>query len=256
MMISVKNLSFSYDARPILSDISFKLNRGRILGILGPNGAGKSTLLKLLNQRLQPANGEIKIDGKNINHHRVNELAQTVATVHQTSPASFGFTIEELVRMGRRPYLGPFDPFSQQDHALVEQALEAVNLAALRNRPITHLSGGELQLAHVAKALAQTPKLLLMDEATASLDIQHTSQILRLVRQRVQQDQLTVAAVIHDINLAVSFCDEILFVAGGKAHGPAAPAELITAEKVATIYGIERERITVHTNPYYLECRL
>lgn len=255
-MISIKNLSFSYGKRAVLSNLSFDHPAGRILGILGPNGAGKSTLLKLLNHRLAPSAGQIDVHQRPLKEYSIRELAQTVATIHQSNRTAFGFTVEELVSMGRAPFMGPFDRLTAEDRNQVEHALNAVGLQELRHRPITHLSGGELQLAHVAKALAQSPELLLMDEATSSLDICHTSQILQLIRKQVRDNGLTVAAVIHDINLAFSFCDDILFIADGQCLGPTAPAELITEETLSTVYGIDRKQITVHSNPNLLECRL
>ena len=255
-MILTRNLSFHYGQRAVLSGISFEQPRGTILGILGPNGAGKSTLLKLLNRRLKPTDGTVAIHDRNLADFNIQELAQITATVHQTTRIAFGFTVEELVSMGRRPYLGSFDHLSRTDRQHIDKAIESVGLQELRTRPITHLSGGELQLAFVAKALAQTPQLLLMDEATSSLDIHHTSQILRLIRQQVQTHNLTVAAVIHDINLAASFCDQILFLSDGILRGPSAPEKLITEETLCQVYGIEPERITIHTAPQYLECRL
>lgn len=255
-MLNVNNISFSYGDYRVLSEVSFTLSPGKIIGILGPNGAGKSTLLKLINAQLKPDAGHIKINNTDLSDFSIHELARQVSTIHQQFAPAFGYRVEELVAMGRYPFTGPFGRLGEADHEIVERALETTGLNNLKDRKISQLSGGEQQLVFTAKALAQQPNILLMDEATSNLDIRHTAHILQLIKDQAKEQQLGVLAVIHDINLASAFCDEILLISEHKAIGPDAPEKLITEATLTAIYNIPSEQVVVHNTPTYVETLL
>jgi len=256
MTLALNNICFGYGESPLLDNVSLTIEPAQVLGILGPNGAGKSSLLRLMNGRLQPDGGDITLEGRTLASLPASTIAQRIAMISQNPAARFGFPVEDVVAMGRRPYQGWFGALTESDHQAIETALTETGLTALRSRPITHLSGGELQLTFVARALAQDPDILLMDEATSSLDIRHTARILSLVRRRVRQGELTVVAVIHDLNLAAAFCDRIAFLSQGRLIGPEAPATLIDTPMLVRVYEVERERIQVHRDPLHIEFRM
>lgn len=248
-MIKVNNLSFSYPTKNILQNISFSLKKGEILGILGANGAGKSTLFKLLNGRLNPISGSIKVDDKEIKDYPQIELAKKMALVPQNPTLRFPFTVYETIAMGRRPYHGLFSGLSPKDQNIIENVLNEAKLIKNAEQNVTELSGGETQLVFLARAFAQTPKILLLDEATASLDINHTLDILTLIKKRVEEKQLAVAAIIHDINMAAMFCDKILYISDGEGIGPGTPEEMITPKLLSKVYNVSKKVITISKDP-------
>lgn len=256
MNMTLSNISFGYGAKLILKSVNLEIAHGKILGILGANGAGKSTLLRLLNGRLKVKSGSVLLGGVNIDSMSTNNIALKVAIVPQNPSAAFGFTVRELVAMGRRPYHGLMESITDRDIEAIDTALENTGLIDIANRTITELSGGETQLAFVARALAQQPSILLMDEATSSLDINHTAQILSVVRRRVTEHRLTVVSVMHDVNQAISFCDEIVFLSGDNLIGPGTPQDLIRKDMLVNVYDVDKDKIEVHEKPLYVECRI
>ncbi len=254
--MTLSNISFGYGTKLILKSVNLEIAHGKILGILGANGAGKSTLLRLLNGRLKVKSGSVLLAGVNIDSMSTNDIARKVAIVPQNPSAAFGFTVRELVAMGRRPYHGLMESITDRDIEAIDTALKNTSLIDIANRPITELSGGETQLVFVARALAQRPSILLMDEATSSLDINHTAQILSVVRRRVTEHMLTVVSVMHDVNQAISFCDEIVFLSGDNLIGPGTPQDLIRKDMLVNVYDVDKDKIEVHEKPLYVECRI
>jgi iron complex transport system ATP-binding protein len=248
-MIRVEKISFSYGNHEILKEVSFSINKGEIVGILGSNGAGKSTLFKLLNGRLLPGSGDIFIDDKRISDYSSIELARETALVPQNPSVSFPFTVYETIAMGRRPYQGLFSGISENDGKVIDAVMDETGLRDFSDRKITELSAGESQLVFLARAFAQEPEILLLDEATSSLDINHTLDILNLIKRRVRSEYLTVAAIVHDINLAALFCDKILFINNNSVIGPGTPEEMITTEYLSDVYGIGAESAVIENNP-------
>ncbi len=256
-MLTAENLTFGYTkGKPLLENVSLVVPRGRVLGILGPNGAGKSTLLRLLNRRYRPWEGEIRLDDSPLTQFSIQELARRMAVVPQNPAASFDFTVEELVAMGRRPHHGLTGALSREDRNIAEEAIERTGLQRLRKRPVTLLSGGETQLAFVARALAQQAETMLLDEATASLDIKHSSEILSIIRRRVTEEGLTVAAVVHDVNVALSFCDEIVFLSRGGTMGPDKPEVMVNTNTLQEVYGVASDRVAVYEKPLHVRSRV
>ncbi|WP_051309699.1 ABC transporter ATP-binding protein [Desulfogranum japonicum] len=248
---SLKGVSFSYGHETVLQEIDLQLFPGKSYGILGPNGSGKTTLLDLLSGISQPSSGSIHFIDKSLHKWSHRDLARTLALVPQDFMVRFGFTVQETVEMGLHPHLHRFGSPSEQDCRLIEQTLEDTGIAHLAQRSITQLSGGEKQRVAVARALTQQTKVLLMDEATSNLDIHHSLEILHLVRQRFLAGNIHLVSVMHDLNLAAFFCDEIIFLKQGKVVHMGPTEEVMTAEIVEQVYQVEAQ---VQHNPF-TECR-
>ena len=214
-MIEVNNISYHYHGgKEVLKDVSFTLEQGQFLAILGNNGVGKSTLLKCLNKILRADSGQVLLDGENILQMSNHQVSRRMAFVAQTVPST-QMTVHDVVMLGRRPYM-KFG-FTEKDHQIVHSAMDRLNLDPLRGRFLNQLSGGERQKVMLARALAQQPKLLL-DEPTSSLDIHNQYQVLQIVQELCHHDGLTAIVVIHDLNLALRFCDRFLLLRQGQVY--------------------------------------
>jgi iron complex transport system ATP-binding protein len=255
MRLSAENMGFRYGETPVLESVSLCVEPGRILGLLGANGAGKSTVLRVLNGGLPLDSGRVLLDDRSLSTMTAREIARAVATVPQNPGARFGFSIREVVGMGRRPHHSLVSALGKTDRDAIDQALGECGLQELADRPITELSGGELQLTFVARALAQQSHVLLLDEATSNLDISHTGEILSIIKRRAQEG-MAVVSVVHDLNTAISFCDTIAFLVEGKLLGPGTPREMMTPETLSSVYGVPPGRVHIHQKPFFVECRL
>ncbi len=238
----VDDLAFSYPSGPVLRDIGLRLAAGRCYGVLGPNGSGKTTLLDLLCGLLVPERGRIMLHGRPLRQWHPRERARRLALVPQDFVIRFGFTVREVVEMGRHPHLHRFASLSGADHRLVDGIMEELGIKGLGERAVTRLSGGEKQRVAVARALVQQPETLFLDEATSNLDIHHSLAILAVIRRRIRQEGLTVVAAIHDLNLAGSFCDELLFLADGRIVRQGPVGDVLKEEVIDRVYGV-RSRV-------------
>lgn len=235
-MLTVEHLSFAYPCgRQILRDISFGVESGSFLAILGNNGAGKSTLLKCLDRILRPQAGTVSLDGADLTALPPGRLAQQAAFVAQEAAAS-PLTVYDALLLGRKPYLkwGVTD----RDRQVVDAILRRLGLEALAARELDRLSGGERQKVLLGRALAQQPKLLLLDEPTSNLDLRNQYEVLDLVRRVCREECLTAVAVLHDLNLALRFCDRFLLLHGGTVYA-AGDCSVVTAESLRAVYGVE-----------------
>ncbi len=238
-VLTVENVSFRYRNDWVLHDVSFTVNPGEFIGVLGPNGSGKTTLLKVMDGLLEPQEGTVMIDGRPIRKMSRNEAARIIAVVPQDAETVFSFTVEELVLMGRSPHLGMMSFEGSRDYRVVAQALELTGLSGLAGRRLNALSGGERQRVLIARALAQEPKILLLDEPTAFLDIRHQVEILDLAGNLNRTSGVSVVAITHDINLAASYCSRIAMLKEGSVHCLGAPEVVITEEHIRSVYGID-----------------
>lgn len=245
MYLRVDGLTCGYGARMVLDGFSLSLRRGEFLAVIGPNGCGKSTLVKSITRALRPAGGAVALGGRDIWRMKPRELARQVAVVAQETGVEFDFTVEEVVAMGRLPYLSRFRRETEADDRAVRRALEATNTLHLADRLVTGLSGGERQRVMVARALAQEPELLILDEPTAHLDIAHQIELLDLTRRLNRERGLTVIAVLHDLNLASQYAGRLLMMKDGRRFAEGSPAEVVTEANVSAVYG-SRVRVTVH----------
>ncbi|HOS38209.1 MAG TPA: ABC transporter ATP-binding protein [Spirochaetota bacterium] len=225
-----------YRGTNVIEGISVRIHADDFLGVIGPNGAGKSTLLKLLTGNLRPSAGTIAFRGRALAAYTERELARELAVVHQHIENVLPFTVEEFVTMGRFPHRRPWEIAREDDHAAVAAAIESVGIAGLARRPLTELSGGELQLARIALALAQDCGVILLDEPTSFLDIAHAVRIMDALHGMHRRGK-TIITVLHDINTAADYCTRIVGIGGGRIAFDGPPAAVLTYENLEALYG-------------------
>jgi iron complex transport system ATP-binding protein len=230
-------LAVGYGGSPVVSGVSVTIGPGTLWSVLGPNGSGKSTLLRTVLGLLRPLQGEVRLFGTPVGRWERRALARRLAWVPQSFDGDPGFTGLELVLMGRAPHQGAWGLPGAKDLAVAHAALAELGVGYLAARIVSRLSGGERRLLLVARALAQEPDLLLLDEPTAFLDLQHQAQVLERVRARVRAG-LAAVAVLHDPNLAAAFTDAALLLRDGRVLGQGPSAELLDAERLGALYGL------------------
>lgn len=236
-----------YDERDVLRGVSLSLHAGDFLGIIGPNGCGKSTLLAALSGWLPLRHGAIRLQGQPLAAHSQQELARLLAVVPQASTPAFAFNVRETVAMGRYPHLGRFAVPSARDRAIIDEALALTDLIHLQRRPVDQLSGGEYQRVTIARALAQQPRVLLLDEPTAHLDLGHQQAIFELLVRLHREHHMGILCVSHDINLAAEYCPRLLLMSLGQVVVNGTPEEVITETHLGDVYCT---LVRVHANPY------
>lgn len=236
-MIQVNNLQKSYHQVPILSDIQFSVNRGEFFGIIGPNGSGKSTLLKTISGVVPHDAGEILLDGKTVRKRSRKELAKILAVLEQEALPPVGFRVREVLEMGRFPYQNWLGEETEDAEPLIDEIIGMLGLGGLAERSLDQLSGGEKQRVALGKALVQKPRLLLLDEPTTYLDIGYQIQLMDIVRSWQKTTQVTVVAVLHDLNLASLYCDRILILHKGKQISVGTPSEILQSTLIEEVYG-------------------
>ena len=238
VVLGVHDVACTYDAIPALDGVTIDVHGGEMLAVVGPNGSGKTTLLRVLDALLRPTRGTVRLDGADLVTVSRKAVAKAIGVVPQASAPGFGFTTLEIVRMGRTPHLHPLAGESADDEAAVRRAMERTDTWQLRHRPIDTLSGGERQRVLLARALAQTPRVLLLDEPTAHLDLRYQLEMMALVHA-LARDGLTVVAAVHDLNLAAQFCDRMVVLDRGRIAAVGTPAEVLTAATLLAVYGTE-----------------
>lgn len=238
-ILDVKDVSFEYSERIVIEDIDFHAEAGEIIGILGPNGCGKTTLLKILNRNLKAKTGTVLIEGDDTNHISKREIAQKMAVVPQNNEVSFSFTVTDIVMMGRMPSLDRFQSESEEDIRIVFDAMEKTNILQFANRYINHLSGGERQRAIIARALAQKPKILLMDEPTLHLDINHQLDVLDMVSSLSKENKLTVVIVSHDLGLVARYCQRLILISDHHIVAHGLVEDVLTPENMRKVFSID-----------------
>lgn len=233
-MVNVRNICFSYgkNTRPILDGVSFDLDNGQCMAILGINGAGKSTLIKCIDRILTPRRGAVMVDGRDVFAMRGSEMAQNIAYVAQNA-RSVNMTVFDAVLLGRKPYI-QWDA-TEKDQQIVRDIIHKMNLDDYVLRNMQELSGGEAQKVMLARALAQEPRLLLLDEPTSNLDPRNQHEVMRTVREIAWENNICVITVLHDLNLAIRYCDRFLFLKDAKpfAYGG---MEVMTPEVIEEVY--------------------
>ena len=236
-MLDVNNIHFSVDDKKILDGISARFEPGKIHGIIGPNGSGKSTLLKNICRVWEPQSGSILINGKDYTEIPRKELSTLVTLVPQNTTVGFPISVFDIVSMGRNPHLGRFEGVGQEDREIIERALQQTNIYALKDRNINELSGGEGQLAIIARALATEASLVLLDEPTSGLDVKHTLEIVKILYELKAQGK-TALVTIHDLNLARKFCDTISILCRGKLFYSGTPEDAFTEENIKQVFEV------------------
>jgi len=237
--MEIKELSFHYkQSPPIIKEMSSQFAAGKITTIIGPNGSGKSTLLGLMARNYSPNAGQILIDGRDLHTLKPKELARQLAVVHQQNEAPYDLTVERLVAYGRLPYRHMFSQETTEDREAIDWALESTKLSELRKRKLVELSGGQKQRAWIAMALAQKTSVLFLDEPTTFLDIYYQIELLDLVRELNEQHGLTIVMVLHDVNQAIRYSDEIKVVKDGYIIAEGAPEAVMTSELMSEVYDV------------------
>ena len=244
--ISIENTTFSYglSEENLFDGINLNIEKGKFIGILGPNGCGKSTLLKVILKYLNPKEGIIKIENKELKEYTQSELAEILSFVPQKSSLTMPLTVEDVVYMGRVPYMkNKWTGFDREDREKVEKIMQMLKIDKFKNRVVFSLSGGEFQRVLLARALAQNTNIMLLDEPTSALDMNYALEIMRLTSYFVQNESLTAVMVLHDLNLASMYCDSIILLKNGKIAYEGTPKELFRPEILEEIYGFNCEVI-------------
>jgi iron complex transport system ATP-binding protein len=238
-MLAARKVGKHYGERSVLSEVSLNVGPGEMVGIIGPNGSGKTTLLRLLSGEERPDTGTVMWEDRPIADWPVRERARWIALLPQEGLPPLDFTVEEVVMMGRHPHQGWWPWITERDRALVEEILADTDLLSHRWRPVAVLSGGERQRVAIAQAMAQQPRLLLLDEPTTYLDVRHQLGMLdRIVRWK-RKDGLSVVIVLHDLNLAAQYCDRLLLLKNGRVIREGTPEQVIQASVIRDAYGID-----------------
>ncbi|MEN8142208.1 MAG: ABC transporter ATP-binding protein [Thermodesulfobacteriota bacterium] len=237
----LENVSFCYGPKQAVCDVSLQLEPGKLYGLVGPNGCGKSTLLDLLIGNRLPQKGAVSYQGQPLADYNRRDLAREVALVPQDFGIDFAFTVLEVVLMGRHPYIPRFGSPDAADYKSADQAMAELGISGFKERIMPELSGGEKQRVVVARSLAQDTRMLLLDEATSNLDIQHTLEIFQVCRQRVAEEGRGVIAVVHNLNLAAAYCDELIFMKDGAIHCAGPKDEVLTPGNIGAVFGVEAQ---------------
>ncbi|OGB88027.1 hypothetical protein A3H38_05860 [candidate division WOR-1 bacterium RIFCSPLOWO2_02_FULL_46_20] len=244
-ILRVENLVCGYVPRkPIIKNISFSVADGEFVGIVGPNGSGKTTLLRTIIGLIKIQNGTIMVGNHKVENLDRRELARRVAFVPQLMEPVDGFTVEELVLLGRTPYLERFSFESEDDREAAQWAIDELKIGNLKDRPISELSGGEFQRAAIARALAQEPRVLMLDEPTSHLDIRYQMKICKLLKKL--RKHRSIIATFHDLNLASRFCSKLILMKRGELVAEGPPEKVVTPENIWKAY---RVKVTVRSNP-------
>ncbi len=234
--IQLEHVSFSYANGMVLQDANLSIEEGELVGLIGPNGSGKTTLLKLISGVLRPCQGGIWLNGLNLRHLKRKAVAQRVAMVPQQFHMPFAFRVEEVVALGRTPFLKMLSDGGRTERDIVSQAIEAIGVKPLAQRFFNELSGGERQKVVLAMALAQQSRLLLLDEPTAHLDINHQVEILQLVRNLNEEQGTTIVAAMHDLNLASLYFHRLVLLKEGSIFADGTPNEVLTPQLIQEVF--------------------
>jgi iron complex transport system ATP-binding protein len=245
-MLEARSLFVNYGQADILHGVDVSVERAGFVGVIGPNGSGKSTLLKTLAGLVQPKSGEVFFAGRPVNSYGSRERARRLAVVPALTVPAFSFSVREVVAMGRTPHLGRFAAPNEADEAAVEEALALAGLAGLRQRPVDELSSGEWQRTIIARALAQRPEALLLDEPTAHLDLGHQARVFEMLAEQNQSKGVVVLAICHDLNLAAEYCQRLVLISEGRVLAQGAPAEVLSEKYLCAAYG---PQVRVRENP-------
>ena len=252
--IEADNLYAGYNGATILEGISIGLGESDFVGVIGPNGSGKTTLLRSMSRALRPTSGKVMLDGRNIYSISARDFAGRVAVVPQDTLVAFDFTVLEITLMGRSPRLSRFAVETSTDVRAAVEALARTGTEHLKDRSINALSSGERQRVILARALAQEPEIILLDEPTSHLDISFQFEIMDLIKSLNAERGLTVLTVMHDLNLASQYCDKLVLIGEGRIQAAGPPEEVVTSEHIRRVYGAEvwvRRHPTTH-RPYVI----
>jgi iron complex transport system ATP-binding protein len=244
--LEMRGVTLGYGRQPVLRDLTLKAAPGELVGLIGPNGSGKSTVIKALSRVIGTADGRVLVNGRDITAIPRRELACLVGVVPQLPLLPSTFTAFEIVLMGRNPHLGLFQSEGPRDWALALAAMEQTGTLALADRRVNELSGGEIQCLLIARVLVQETAAVLLDEPTANLDIGRQVEVLDLIKGLCRENNITVLAALHDLNLAAQYCDRLFLISRGRLFAEGTPVDVITDANMRQVYGAEN---CVFTHP-------
>ena len=237
LKIEVNNLTLAYGSNIVVRGVSFALAAGHMTGLVGPNGCGKSTIIKAISRVIAPKSGSVAFNGKDVSQISHMELAKLVGVVPQIPLLPSNFTAFEVVLMGRNPHLGLFQYEGAKDMEIARQAMQQTRTQHLSERRIGELSGGEIQSVVIARVLAQQTQSILLDEPTSNLDIGRQIEVLDLMKALCRERGLTVGVALHDLNLAVQYCDHLILLHHGRVKAEGTPSEVVTRQNIREVYG-------------------
>lgn len=237
--LSIMGVECRYASVKILEDVTFQAEAGELIGVLGPNGAGKTTLLKTISGVLKPSGGVVYVDGMALSRMGIKEVAKNIAVVPQDPQTTFNFTAMEIVLMGRNPHMSRLQLESPRDVQLALSSMKLAGVEHLADRMMDEISGGERRLVMIARALAQEPRILLLDEPTLHLDIANQIKVMELLRELCWKKSLLLIAVLHDFNLAARYCDKLILINEGKVQAVGTPEETLTTENLSHVFGVQ-----------------
>lgn len=237
MKLTADRLTLAYDGRPVVHEVSLSVDAGEMVAIIGPNGSGKSTLLRGMSRLHKPVSGRVLLGENDIRHLGARDVARLLAILPQSPGAGLDLTVRELAWRGRYPHQGLLQRATRPDYDAVDWALHAADVTSLADRPLGSLSGGERQRAWIALALAQQPKVLLLDEPTSFLDIQHQVEVMHLLR-RLNHEGMTLVAVLHDLVLAARFCDRVIALRDGHVEFDGPPKHVLEPAALERVFSV------------------
>ena len=237
--LRIRGVEFGYGSEAVLKGVSIEIPQGEMLSIIGPNGAGKTTLLRCINRILKPRRGVIMVNGKSIEEMSRREIAKKMGYVPQSTHQVFPNTVFDVILMGRRPHFAW--KCNEKDIEKVLETLKMLGIEHLAMRDITELSGGQQQKVFIARALAQEPEILLLDEPTSNLDIKHQLEVMNIIKSITNEKGITAIMAIHDLNLASRYADRVIMMHEGRIFAVGSPEEVLTPENIREVYGVEAE---------------
>lgn len=235
-ILELQNIFCRYDKEDVLRGISFSIQEGDFVGIIGPNGCGKTTLFRVITKILNPSSGTVIYQDKDIKNIPGKDLAKEIAVGLQVFSSAFSYTVKDFILMGRFPHKERFELINENDFAICESAMSLTDTLSIRQRNINELSGGERQRVQIAQALAQEPRVFLLDEPTTHMDIHHQVKILNLIRKLNREQGLTIVVTLHDLNLASEYCPRLILLNEGKIYKMGTPTEVLTYQNIEEVY--------------------
>lgn len=239
MLLRIDDIECSYDSVKVLDDVTFEVPSGTIFGLVGPNGSGKTTLIRCISRVLEPKRGIVLLDKELLSEMSFRAIARKVGVVPQTTRPGFAFTAYEIVSMGRTPYIGRLQQETKEDHIVVKEAMISTDCWPLRSRLFFELSGGEQQRVVIARALAQNPRVLLLDEPTSHLDLGYQLEVMDLIERLAVNRNLVVIAIFHDLNLAARYCENTALLSDGKIEEVGSTFSILSSENIEKVYGVK-----------------
>lgn len=245
-VIEIKNLNWKYGDESVLKGIDLDIYKGNFYSIIGPNGSGKTTVIKSISKILDINSNIVYIKGRDIYNINNRELSKTLSTVPQNTGIEFDFTVEDIVLMGRAPYLKRFQSEDEEDIDLAREAMISTNIYGMKDKSIKEISGGERQRAIIARAITQDTDIVLLDEPVSSIDIKHQIEILDTISRLKSDKQLTVISILHDLNLASEYSDQIILLKDGEVFDFGSVNHVLTRDNIERVYGIQ---VDIYENP-------